>query len=154
MWCVVRDVQWCPVTCTAGAVQYSVQTAMFPGFLVGWQRAEGRLTEVSTPRSPRESLAGSSPALRWCCSSCGEADPPSFSSWTSDQSPHSLVSSTVGSNIFTIYFAFIFFAESTFLSSLQSNFSNNVKVFFLSNQSLKIKINLSSFSVLENSKQI
>ena len=32
---------------------------------------------------------------------------------------------------------------------MQSNFSNNVKVFFLSNQSLKIKINLSSFSALE-----
>ena len=33
---------------------------------------------------------------------------------------------------------------------MQSNFSNNVEVFFLSNQSLKIKINLDSFSSFEN----
>ena len=33
---------------------------------------------------------------------------------------------------------------------MQSNFSNNVEVFFLSNQSLKIKINLDSFSYFEN----
>ena len=135
----------------------------------GWWWSGGSSLTVRWVKSPH--LAVLERLLPWPVLLPGDEDPPdkylvllvrptwllSLPPWTSECSLHCLVSSTVGFSVLMLYNNFciyFFLLNQHFYLPLQSNFSNNVKVFFLSNQSLKIKINLSSFSVLGKSKQI